>query len=190
LQGRPVVLGIGGTHRPGSSTEKALALALRAAAAAGAETQLLGGEYLNTLPIFNPAICEASLAQQRLAQHVRGADAIIVATPGYHGSLSGAIKNALDTLELTRNDPKPYFQGRPVGTIVTADGGQAGGTTLVALRTVVHALRGWPTPFGAALNAGGVLFNESGECCEPRDAWQLETVAAQVMEFVTGRAFA
>jgi FMN reductase len=187
LQKKPFVLGIGGTHRPGSSTEKALALSLRAAAASGAATELLGGEFLNSLPIFNPTMSEPSPAQQRLADLVRRADAIIIATPGYHGSLSGVIKNALDTLELTRADAAPYFQGRPVGTIVTADGGQAGGTTLMALRTIIHAMRGWPTPFGAALNAGVALFNESSECCEPRDAWQLETVAEQVMEFATKR---
>jgi len=111
-----------------------------------------------------------------------------VATPGYHGSLSGVVKNALDTLELTRDDAPPYFQGRPVGVIITADGWQAAGTTLMALRAIIHALRGWPTPFGAALNAGVGLFDEAGECREPKDAWQLVTVAEQVMEFARMRA--
>ena len=98
------------------------------------------------------------------------------------------IKNALDTLELTRDDAAPYFQGRPVGTIVTADGWQAGGTTLMALRAIIHALRGWPTPFGAALNATTGLFDAAGDLCEAKDAWQLSTVADQVMDFARMRA--
>ena len=119
---RPMILGIGGTIRAGSSSEKALILALRAAEAAGAESRLLGGEFLASLPIFDPRPGEPTASQAALAEAVRAADGVIVATPGYHGSLSGVIKNALDTLELTRDDPKPYFQGKPVGTIVTADG--------------------------------------------------------------------
>jgi len=185
---RPLIVGIGGTIRPGSSTERALNVALRAAKAAGAETKLLGGGFLARLPIFDPRPGGATAEQIELADSVRVADGVIVASPGYHGSISGVIKNALDTLELTRDDPAPYFQGKPVGTIITADGWQAAGTTLMALRAIIHAMRGWPTPFGAALNAGANLFDEAGECREPKDAWQLATVAEQVVEFAQMRA--
>jgi FMN reductase len=185
---RPLIVGIGGTVRPGSSTERALQLALRTAEEAGARTRLLGGEFLSGLPIFDPRSAGVTPSQTELAEAVRAADGVIVASPGYHGSLSGVIKNALDTLELTRDDARPYFQGKPVGTIITADGWQAAGTTLMALRAIIHALRGWPTPFGAALNAGVGLFDDAGECREAKDAWQIRTVADQVMEFAQMRA--
>jgi FMN reductase len=96
--------------------------------------------------------------------------------------LSGILKNALDTLELTRAAPRPYFDGRPVGVIVTADGAQAAGTTLMSVRAIVHALRGWPTPLGVALNPAN-LFDSQGECRDPKDAWQLATVVDQVLAF-------
>jgi FMN reductase len=185
---RPVILGLGGTIRAGSSTEKALIVALRAAEAAGAETRLLGGEFLASLPIFDPRPGAPVPAQTELAEAVRAADGVIVASPGYHGSISGVVKNALDTLEVTRDDAQPYFSGRAVGCIISADGWQAAGTTLTALRSIIHALRGWPTPFGAALNAGTPLFDERGECREAKDAWQLATVAQQVVEFANMRA--
>lgn len=180
---KPLILGLGGTIRAGSSTEKALVAALRRAEAVGADTRLLGGEFLGTLPIFDPRPGEATPAQTMLAEAVRAADGVIVASPGYHGSISGVIKNALDTLEITSGDAAPYLSGRPVGTIITAAGAQAGGTTLMALRAIIHALRGWPTPFGAALNAGASLFDEAGVCRDDKDAWQLDTVAEQVVEF-------
>jgi FMN reductase len=184
---RPLILGLGGTIRSGSSTEKALLCALARAEALGAETRLLGGEFLGSLPIFDPRPSDATEAQLALAAAVREADGLIVASPGYHGSISGVIKNALDTLELTGRDAHPYLTGKPVGTIITAAGSQAGGTTLMALRSIIHALRGWPTPFGAALNGGSELFNETGACRDTKDAWQLDTVAEQVMEFALMR---
>jgi FMN reductase len=162
-------------------------MALAEAEARGAETRLLGGEFLGALPIFDPRPGEVTAAQQRLADEVRAADGIIVATPGYHGSLSGLVKNALDTLELTRADPRPYFQDKPVGVIVTADGWQAAGATLMAVRAIIHALRGWPTPFGAALNTSSNLFDPEGACRDPKDSWQLATVAEQVLEFANLR---
>lgn len=180
---RPLILGIGGTIRPGSSTEKALAVALRAAEAKGAETRLLGGEFLARLPIYNPSNADKTPEQDELAQAVRAADGVIVASPGYHGSISGVMKNALDTLEALRDDARPYFTDRAVGCIITADGWQAAGTTLTALRSIIHAMRGWPTPFGAALNATSGLFDADGACTEAKDAWQLATVAEQVLEF-------
>ncbi|MGZ3280955.1 MAG: NADPH-dependent FMN reductase [Phenylobacterium sp.] len=183
---QPLIVGIGGTPRPGSSTERALVLALRQAEAAGARTKLFGGEFLERLPHFNPGPAGPSPEQSELAAAVREADGVILATPGYHGSLSGVIKNALDTLELTRTDPRPYFDGKPVGIIITADGAQAGGTTLMAVRSIIHAMRGWPTPYGAALAAAN-LFDEAGECRDAKNVAQLQTVAEQVMEFAQMR---
>jgi FMN reductase len=188
LTRKPLIIGLGGTIREGSSTEKALACALRHAETLGAETRLLGGKFLGGLPIFDPRPSDSTPSQLELADAIRAADGVIVASPGYHGSISGVIKNALDTLELTRSDAQPYLTAKPVGTIITADGWQAAGTTLMALRAIIHALRGWPTPFGAALNAGTSLFDEAGECREPKDAWQLATVAEQVVEFAKMKA--
>ena len=183
----PLILGLGGTVRPGSSTEKALAVALRAVEAGGGRTRLLGGEFLASLPLFNPGPGGPTPEQQVLAEAVAEADGIIVATPGYHGSLSGVMKNSLDTLELLRADARPYFTDRAVGVIVTAEGWQAAGTTLTAVRSIIHAMRGWPTPFGAALNATSGSFEADGSPKDPKDAWQLTTVGEQVLDFARMR---
>ncbi len=184
---RPKVVGIGGTIRAGSTTETALACSLRRAEELGAETRLFGGEFLIKLPPFDPRPTESTPEQRELVEAVREADAIIIASPGYHGSISGLVKNALDTIELTAKDELPYFHGRPVGAIVTAYGWQATGSTLMALRSIIHALRGWPTPFGAALNTTAGLFDEAGACRDEKDAWALNTVAEQVMAFAKMR---
>ena len=58
------------------------------------------------------------------------------------------MKNAIDLLEDLRGDSRVYLDGRAVGCIVTAAGWQGCNTTLGAMRGIVHALRGWPTPLG------------------------------------------
>ncbi len=185
---KPLIVGIGGTTREGSSTEKALAFALQRAEALGARSQLFGGPFLARLPAFAPHDASSAPEERKLLAAVREADGIIIASPGYHGSISGVIKNALDCLNELGDDPAPFLQGKPAGLIITADGSQAAGSTLVALRSIIHALRAWPTPFGAALTASANSFGAAGEARDPKDAWQLEAVATQVMEFVRMRA--
>jgi FMN reductase len=180
---RPFIVGIGGTTRAASSTERALNFALRGAQAAGARTRLFDGPFLHSLPHYAPEQKSLSAAQIELIEAVRDADAVIIATPGYHGGVSGLVKNALDTLEELRADERPYLDGRAVGCIVTAYGWQAAGTVLTSLRSIVHALRGWPTPFGAAVNTLETRFETADTCTDTKVAGQLETVGAQAAEF-------
>src|SRR3546814_7467676 len=91
---------------------------------------------------------------------VRDASALIIASPGYHGSSSGVVKNALDLLQETARDERPYLADMPVGLITTAHGWQATGSTIAAMRSIVHALRGWPTPFAAAITVRSTNFDD------------------------------
>jgi FMN reductase len=178
---RPLIVGIGGTAKPGSSTEQALALALRAASDAGAETVLFGAAELCALPHYL-AHGDLEGSGARLVETVRRAHGVILASPGYHGSISGLVKNAIDYLEETARDERAYLDGLPVGLIATAYGWQATGSTLAALRSIVHALRGWPTPLGAAVNTSGGIFAD-GACTDPRTSEQLAIVGQQVVAF-------
>lgn len=180
---RPLIVGLGGTVRALSSSERVLAATLAKAEEAGARTQMFGGEILSRLPIYNPMDSGGVDERSALVEAIRNADGVILATPGYHGSLSGLIKNALDSLEPLSQDARPYLHGRAVGCIVVADGWQACGSALSALRSIVHALRGWPTPLGATVNSATRPFDEAGALKDARDVWQVETVAQQVVDF-------
>ncbi len=180
---KPLIVGIGGTTRTPSSTDRALRLALRAAEDAGAAVHCFSGPFLVRLPHFAPEHQTRSEEQQELVQMVRRADGLIVASPGYHGGVSGLVKNALDLLEDLRGDEQSYLDGRAVGIVVTAAGWQAAVTTLHALRAIVHALRGWPTPLGAALNTVEPIFDAHGNCTDVKAANALNTVGQQVVDF-------
>ena len=180
---KALIVGIGGTTRPTSSTDRALRITLQAAEHAGARTIIFDGPFLSRLPHYVPEHPERNEEQRQLVETVRKADGLIVASPGYHGGVSGLVKNALDLLEDLRDDPRSYLDGRAVGCVVNAAGWQASVSTLAALRSIVHALRGWPTPFGATLNTSEKLFDATGKCTDEKVAAQLELVGKQVMEF-------
>ncbi|MDB5875040.1 MAG: reductase [Ramlibacter sp.] len=176
----PLIVGIGGSAAPGSSTEKALALALAEARAAGARTRLLGAKCISRLPYYLMPEAASSPEAADLVSMIRAADGLIIASPGYHGCLSGVVKNAIDYIEDTARDERPYLTDLPVGLIAIAGGGQAAMSTLMALRTIVHSLRGWPTPFGASITPVGPLFKED-RCVDEKAEGQIRLVGLQVV---------
>jgi FMN reductase len=178
----PLIVGLGGTTRPGSTTERAMRVALARAEALGCRTLAFGGGGLPLEP-YDPARPDRSAQALALVAALREADGIILATPAYHGGVSGLVKNAIDFAEDLREDARPYFQGRAVGTIVCAEGPQAMGATLAALRAIVHALRGWPTPYGAALNSSQRPLGNETQPADPAALKACELVAEEVVAF-------
>lgn len=175
----PKIVAIGGTVNQNSGTEIALRIALKKAADEGADVTLFDGAYLAGLAHYRgPGHKDGDGAE--LVQAVRAADGIIIAAPGYHGTISGLVKNALDYLEDLARDERPYLDGRAVGLIATAYGDQATMSTMQTLRSIVHALRGWPTPMGATIRTYMGLFTPEGVCTDERVQMQLELVGAQV----------
>ncbi len=178
----PLIVGLGGTPRAGSTSERCLRLALDHAQSLGCRTRLLSGPDLPTdIYEYDPTIRSPEAAA--LVQALRDADGLILASPSYHGSLSGLLKNALDYAEDLRQDARVYLQDRAVGCIVCAEGAQALGSTLVAMRSVVHALRGWPTPFGAAIHTAVRPFDAEGRVTDDTVRRACETVAEEVVSF-------
>lgn len=173
------IVGLGGTLRPHSSSERALDEALAATAALGARTVRLTAAELD-LPMYDPTRSgDLGPRAEKLVRALADADGVVIATPGYHGGISGLLKNALDYTEELRSDVRPYLDGRAVGCIACAHGWQATVTTLAALRSVAHALRAWPTPLGVAIN---------GTAPDPRaTSAQLALMAGQVVEFARAR---
>lgn len=180
------ILGIGGSTRSGSTSECALRICAEAAEAMGANVELITGRDL-VLPIYEVESAERAPAAVALIEALKRADGLIVTSPGYHGLLSGLIKNALDYAEDLRHDDRVYLEDVAVGCVATARGWQAAVSTLQSLRSVVHALRGWPTPLGVAVNSSEQVFDEQGRCVVPRITGQLVEIGRQVTSFAMMR---
>lgn len=185
MAARPYIVGLGGATHSNSSTERFLRLALSAAEDAGATTSLLGAAALN-VPMYRFGIPKDAPVAQLVAE-LRRADGFIIASPGYHGTVSGLVKNALDYVEETSADERPYFSGRAAGCMAVASGWQAAVSAMTSLRGIVHALRGWPTPLGVAINTSEPVLSTEGSCLSEPIHAQIRTMAAQVVDFAARR---
>nr|AGZ94555.1 NADPH-dependent flavin reductase [Streptomyces sp. WM6378] len=135
------------------------------------------------MPLYDPGGAPLSRPALRLIEETARADGVVLASPAYHGGISGLVKNALDHLEELRDDARPYLSGRAVGCLAVGQGHQGAVVTLGALRAVTHTLRGWPTPLGVALNSTQTGFTPAGRCDDARVEEQLKSVAEQVVGF-------
>jgi FMN reductase len=183
---QPLIVGIGGTMTSNSSSERLLRHVLAQCEAAGADTLCFDGNALD-LPMYGYGAPRTDKAVA-LIDGLRRADGVVISSPGYHGTVSGLIKNALDYVEDMARDERPYFEARAVGLIAVAAGWQATGTTLATLRSIVHALRGWPTPMAVTVNSVQPVFAENGSVSDETLLKQLDILAQQIVGFTRMRA--
>ena len=178
------ILVIGGSTRPDSSGELAARIAGRGAERAGADVHYILSRDL-ILPIYDTETAERTAQATALIKAMRACDGIIVVSPGYHGGISGMIKNALDYTEDMNKDPRVYLDGCAFGSIAVAYGAQATVSTLHQLRQVAHALRAWPTPLGGSINSATTSLKAGEE--DEAAVVLLETIGRQVAEFAMMR---
>jgi len=183
-KGRPLVVGLGGTLRENSSTERALRYCLAEVERQGGNTMMFCGADLD-LPMYAPHELARTPEAAALVDALRHADAVVVASPGYHGAVSGLVKNALDYFEDLRGDPRAYLDNTPWGCISCAYGWQAAVGTLGQLRVIGHALRAWPTPLGVAINSADEIWDSAGEFADAGVGNQLGLLATQLLTFAT-----
>jgi len=116
------ILGIAGSLRSGSVNAQLLQLA--------AETlpdgvELAVWEGLRDIPPFDQDTEETpSVAVAGLRSAVAAADAVLIATPEYNGSIPGTLKNALDWG--SRPGATSVFRGKPVAVIGASPGAFGG----------------------------------------------------------------
>ena len=182
----PFIVGLGGTLRANSSTERALRLCLESVERQGGRTRLFAAEDLD-LPMYAPHELNRTPRALELVTALRDADAVVVGSPGYHGAVSGLVKNALDYIEDLREDPRVYLDNTPWGCISCAYGWQAAVGTLTQLRGIGHALRAWPTPLGVAINSAENVWDPSGGLADSEQGTavgtQLDLLATQLLAF-------
>jgi azobenzene reductase len=135
------VLGVGSSMRQGSYSTIALNMILDMAKGNEAETKLLDLRQTN-LPMLYAAKDDTHEIGQ-VTELVEWADAYILATPDYHGSMSGSLKNFLDYFW-------SEFAGKTFGYIVASH--EKGLTVMDQMRTAVRQCYGWSIPYGVSIN--------------------------------------
>jgi NAD(P)H-dependent FMN reductase len=145
------VLGVAGSMRKGSYSTQALKVALEHTKKHGGEVRLL---EISKMPLYDPN-APASKEVEEAAEAVAWADAFILASPDYHGSMSGVLKNFLDHFY-------EEFAGKVFGYVVASH--EKGLTVMEQMRTAVRQCYGWSMPYGVSVNGpqdftGGEIVN-------------------------------
>jgi NAD(P)H-dependent FMN reductase len=170
------ILGVTGSLRENSHSTKTLATVLEIAANKfRAEVRLLNLRETK-LPFYSPNITTSDLFYGNIkivSQHVEWADAFILASPDYHGSMSGTIKNFLDHFW-------EEFAGKTFGYLCTSH--EKGLTVMDQMRTAVRQCYGWSMPYGVSINSGQD-FNASGEIVNSQLSKRLTMLARDLVVY-------
>ena len=169
------IVGIGGSLRPDSYTQKALQVAAQRVEALGAEVEVLDLRQLN-LPFCHGGKDYSQYPDvQRLRDTVTGADGLILATPEYHGGLSGVLKNTLDLMSFDE------LSGKVTG-MISVLGGQANSNALNDLRLIIRGVHGWVIPEQIAIGKAWSAFSPEGKLLDEKLAERFDNFAQSLVD--------
>ena len=173
------ITGVSGSMSPDSTTRKALAIALSGAAEYDVDTTLV------ELRDFNLVFC-GSVPQDdyppdvfKLRQAIRDSQGIILATPEYHGSLTGALKNMLDLMCIDD------FETKIIGLVGVAGGHMGAINSLNTMKTICRNLHCWVLPQEVSIANSGDAFNDDGSAKDPAIEERLLNIGRQLVKFVS-----
>ncbi len=185
-QGSPVnILGVAGSMREGSFSTHALKLVLEEAKKYGSNSRVLELREVR-LPIYDPSMSVSEELYQEVngkrqnvlevvTEAINWADAFVLASPDYHGSMSGAIKNFLDYFW-------EEFAGKTFGYIIASH--EKGLTVADQMRTSVRQCYGWSMPYNISIN-GGNDFDSAGNPITSTLANRIKMLARDMVTYGT-----
>ncbi len=173
------ITGVCGSMSADGATSKALAIALRGAAEYDADTSLLELHDFDLVFAGSVRPDEYPPDVLRIRQAIRESQGIILATPEYHGSLTGALKNMLDLMSIED------FETKIIGLVGIA-GGQVGAIhSLNTMKTICRNLHCWVLPQEVSVANSGQAFDEDGALKDPALEERLLNLGRQLVKFAS-----
>ncbi|MFZ0202925.1 MAG: NADPH-dependent FMN reductase [Nitrososphaeraceae archaeon] len=153
------VLGVAGSMRQDSYSTLGLRMVLEEAKKYYSESYLLELRDIN-LPLYDPSgpssndpsFNNSNNVLEKITTALKWADALVLASPDYHGSMSGTLKNFLDYFW-------EDFAGKTFGYIIASH--EKGLTVADQMRTAVRQCYGWSMPYNLSIN-GEKDFDSKG----------------------------
>jgi len=173
------IAGICGAMTKGSSTSKALAVALQGAAEYDADVSLLELHDFDLVFAGSVRPDEYPPDVLRMRQAIRESQGIILATPEYHGSLTGALKNMLDLMSIDD------FETKIIGLVGIAGGHVGAINSLNTMKTICRNLHCWVLPQEVSIANSGRAFEEDGSMKDPDLEERLLDLGRQLVKFAS-----
>jgi len=169
------IVGIGGSLRPESSSYQALVLAIARVQALGVSAEILDLRQMN-LPFCDGTSDYPDYPDViRLREAVQEADGLILATPEYHGGVSGVLKNALDLMSFDQ------LSGKVTG-LISVLGGQSNSNALNELRLIMRWVHAWVIPEQIAIGQAWQAFGEDGKLLDEKLSQRFDKFAESLVE--------
>ena len=169
------IVGISGSLRQGSHSQQALNIAARRVKALGAEVTVLDLRALQ-LPFCNGGDDFSAYPDVTLLQEtVKQADGLLLATPEYHGSLSGVLKNALDLMSFE------HLAGKVTG-LISVLGGQSNSNALNDMRVIMRWVHAWVIPEQIAIGQAWQAFDAEGKLLDEKLSQRFDGFAQSLVE--------
>jgi NAD(P)H-dependent FMN reductase len=180
------VLGVAGSMRQQSYSTRTLKIVLEEAKKYASEPYMLELRKIN-LPLYDPSEITSDEPSsnnnnnnrnnvlERITTALRWADAFVLASPDYHGSMSGGMKNFLDYFW-------EDFAGKTFGYIVASH--EKGLTVADQMRTAVRQCYGWSMPYNISTN-GEKDFDSKGNLVNSALAKRIKMLARDLVTYGT-----
>jgi FMN reductase len=169
------IVGIGGSLRANSSSYQALDVAIQRVQALGAQVEILDLRQMQ-LPFCSGGDDYADYPDVlKLRDAVQNADGLILATPEYHGSISGVLKNALDLMSFDQLSDK-------VAGLISVLGGQVNSNAVNELRLIMRWVHAWVIPEQIAIGQCWKAFDQDGKLLDEKLSQRFDQFAVSLVE--------
>ena len=169
------IVGIGGSLRADSYSQQALKVAAQRLEALGAEVEILDLRTMH-LPFCNGEDDYPEYPDvEKLRNTVQQADGLILATPEYHGSLSGVLKNVLDLMSFAQLSDK-------VAGLISVLGGQSNSNALNDLRVIMRWVHCWVIPEQIAIGQAWQAFGPDGKLLDEKLSQRFDGFAQSLVD--------
>lgn len=176
------ILGVAGSMRQESYSTLGLKMVLEEAKKYGSESHLLDLRDRN-LPLYDPgapssndpSLNNSNNVLEKITTALKWADALVLASPDYHGSMSGTLKNFLDYFW-------EDFAGKTFGYIIASH--EKGLTVADQMRTAVRQCYGWSMPYNISIN-GEKDFDSEGNLVNSALVKRIKMLARDLVTYGT-----
>ena len=168
------VLGLAGEYRSTSKSGMLVSEALKVAESKGAEI-VFWDLNEKPLPFVGEEGCWSHPTVQEFQSLLVETDAFLVASPEYHGTMSGVMKNTFDWVY------SKHVSGKTFGLMSTL-GGVQNSNTLNHMRIMLRWLHAWPVPEQLAIGKVKEAFDEDGQLVDEDVKERLEKLVTSVLE--------
>lgn len=183
----PRILAFGGSLRRDSFNQKLAAIAAAGAREAGAEVTLIALRDF-PMPVYDGDLEEASgLPEEakKLKALFREHHGLLIASPEYNSSISGALKNAIDWVSRQETDDEPSLSalsGKSAVLMSASPGGLGGLRGLVTVRSILGNIGITVLPDQIAVSKAYEAFNEDGSLIDAKQQAGIKGLGAKLAQ--------